>query len=102
MLNSRYAIYFNRRHRLVGHVFQGRYRAELIDSREYELEVSKYIHLNPYAAKMVKKAEHYPYSSYRAYIFHEANEHVQTERILSYFPEPQSFHYKQFVESEDE
>ncbi|WP_096203280.1 transposase [Bacillus sp. FJAT-45350] len=100
-LNTNYAKYFNKKHHYVGHVFQGRYGAELIDSREYELEASKYIHLNPYEAKMVVKPENYPWSSYRAYIFREANFHVQTERILSYFPHPQSFHYQQYVEHDD-
>jgi putative transposase len=47
MLNSRYAMYFNKRHHLVGHVFRGRYGAELIDTAEYLLGVSRYIHLNP-------------------------------------------------------
>ena len=51
MLNSRYAIYFNKRHELVGHVFQGRYGSEIIDSIVYQLEVSRYIHLNPVDAK---------------------------------------------------
>ena len=53
MLNSRYAMYFNKRHHLVGHVFQGRYGAELIDSKDYLLDVSRYIHLNPVEANMV-------------------------------------------------
>src|SRR5699024_10648536 len=44
-LNSRYAMYFNKRHRLVGHVFQGRYGAEIIETKDYLLEVSRYIHL---------------------------------------------------------
>ncbi len=51
---------------------------------------------------MVKNPEHYPYSSYRTYIFYEKNDHVQTKRFLSYFPQPHSFHYQQFVEKEDE
>jgi putative transposase len=46
-------MYFNKRHRLVGHVYQGRYGAELIDTKEYLLEVSRYIHLNPVEANMV-------------------------------------------------
>ena len=57
MLNSRYAMYFNKRHHLVGHVFQGRYGSELIDSADYFLDVSRYIHLNPVEANMVKYPE---------------------------------------------
>ncbi|MCQ6274690.1 transposase [Bacillus sp. V3B] len=98
MLNSRYAMYFNKRHRLVGHVFQGRYGSELIDTVDYQLEVSRYIHLNPVDAKMVKSAENYRWSSYVAYIFNETNPHVTTHKILSYFPNPQKENYRKYVE----
>ena len=53
MLNSRYAMYFNKRHRLVGHVFQGS---------------GRYIHLNPVEAKMVKSPKDFRWSSYTAYV----------------------------------
>jgi REP element-mobilizing transposase RayT len=98
MLNSRYAMYFNKRHRLVGHVFQGRYGAELIDSSDYLLDVSRYIHLNPVEAKMVKSPRDYRWSSYSAYISDYANPHVTTIKILSHFPEPQKENYRKFVE----
>lgn len=100
-INTTYAKYFNNRHNLVGHIFQSRYGSELIDSIQYELDVSKYIHLNPVEAHMVKKAEDYRWSSYRAYIYHEYNPHVSTEKILSYFPKPSSYHYQQFTEQRD-
>jgi putative transposase len=98
MLNSRYAMYFNKRHRLVGHVFQGRYGAELIDSAEYLLEVSRYIHLNPVEARMVKSPKDYRWSSYFAYITSIENPHVITAKILSHFPEPKKENYCKFVE----
>ncbi|WP_026572832.1 transposase [Bacillus sp. UNC438CL73TsuS30] len=99
MLNSRYAMYFNKRHHLVGHLFQGRYGAELIDTAEYLLDVSRYIHLNPVGANMVKSPEHYPWSSYSAYISNSHNlEIVTTKEILSFFPEPQKDQYRKFVE----
>ncbi|RKQ34268.1 transposase [Oceanobacillus halophilus] len=100
MLNSRYALYFNKRHRLVGHVFQGRYGAELIETIDYELEVSRYIHLNPLEAEMVNKPEEYRWSSYRAYVLGEENPHVRTERILGHFKEPREVGYRRFVEGE--
>lgn len=101
MLNSRYALYFNKRHRLVGHVFQGRYGAELIESKSYQLEVSRYIHLNPVVANMVETPEQYPWSSYEAYIRNVENQYATTDKILSYFPEPQKENYRLFVERED-
>lgn len=97
-LNLNYVKYFNRRHDLVGHIFQGRYGAELIDSVEYELDVSKYIHLNPVAAGMVKNAADYQWSSYRSYLSLEENPHVYTEKILSHFPKPSSYLYQMFTE----
>ena len=68
-LNSAYTTYFNIRRKRAGHLFQGRYKALLIDVDNYLLEVSRYIHLNPVRAGMAEKPEEYPYSSYRAYIF---------------------------------
>jgi len=52
-MHSRYAIYFNKKYHYDGHVFQGRYGAELIETDQYFLEVSRYIHRNPLEAKMV-------------------------------------------------
>ena len=97
-LHARYAIWFNREHQYVGHLFQGRYGAKLIDSDSYFLEVSRYIHLNPLEANMVLQPQNYPWSSYRAYISSIDNPHVTTTRILSYFPFPKQQYYQQFVE----
>ncbi|MBP1971736.1 hypothetical protein J2Z83_003891 [Virgibacillus natechei] len=80
---------FNKRHRLVGHVFQGRYGAELIETKEYQLEVSRYIHLNPVEAEMVSIPKDYRWSSYRAYVTEEGNPHVTSKKILSYFSAPE-------------
>lgn len=100
MLNSRYAMYFNKRHHLDGHVFQGRYGAKLVDSIGYLLDVSRYIHLNPVDANMVNAAEHYHWSSYNAYISNTSNPHVTTDKILSYFSDPPKENYRLYVESQ--
>ena len=50
-LNGVYTQAFNRRHRRVGHLFQGRYKAILVDKDAYSLELSRYIHLNPWRVK---------------------------------------------------
>jgi len=57
---------FNRRHRTVGHLFQGRFKAILVEKEGYLLELARYIVLNPVRAKMVKMPERYPWSSYRS------------------------------------
>jgi len=56
----------NRRHRRVGHLFQGRFKAILVDSDAYLLELSRYVVLNPVRAGRVKKPADWPWSSYRA------------------------------------
>ena len=63
-----YTVYFNRRHRRTGHVFEQRYKAFLVDKDNYLLQVSRYIHLNPVGAKMVARPQNYRWSSYRVYV----------------------------------
>ena len=55
---SSYAIWHGRRHRRVGHLFQGRYRAELIEDESYYWTVSRYIHPNPVRAGLVDARTH--------------------------------------------
>ncbi|MDH5536850.1 MAG: transposase, partial [Betaproteobacteria bacterium] len=65
-LNGVYTQAFNRRHRRVGHLFQGRYKAIVVDKDAYLRELCRYIVLNPVRAKAVKTAQRWPWSSYRA------------------------------------
>lgn len=64
-INGVYTQRFNRRHHLAGHLFQGRFKAILVDRDSYLLEVCRYVDLNPVRARMVKFPEDYPWSSYR-------------------------------------
>jgi putative transposase len=64
-LNGVYTMSFNRRHRTVGHVFQGRFKAILIEKESYLLEVCRYVVLNPVRAGLAKKPEDWGWSSYR-------------------------------------
>lgn len=99
MLNSRYAMYFDKRHRLVGHVFQGRCGGSaLIDSLDYLLEVSRYIHLNPVEAKMAMSPKDFRWSSYTAHISESVNTLITATKILSYFPKPQKENSRKFFE----
>ena len=66
LLNGSYTQYFNRKHRRVGHLFQGRYKAILVDKESYLLELARYIVLNPVRASMVRTADQWEWSSYRA------------------------------------
>jgi len=65
-LNGVYTQATNRRYRRVGHLFQGRFKAILVDSDTYLLELTRYIVLNPVRAGMVKKPAEWTWSSYRA------------------------------------
>jgi putative transposase len=65
-LNGVYTQSFNRRHDRVGHLLQGRFQAALIQKDSHLLEACRYIVWNPVRAKLVKKAEEWKWSSYRA------------------------------------
>jgi REP element-mobilizing transposase RayT len=65
-LNGVYTQYVNRTHRRVGHVFQGRYKAILVEKDSYLLELARYVVLNPVRAGRVANAGEWPWSSYRA------------------------------------
>ena len=65
-LNGVYTQAYNRRHGKTGHLFQGRYKAILVDADAYLLELSRYIVLNPVKAGMVKQPVDWAWSSYRA------------------------------------
>ncbi|WP_066067375.1 transposase [Neobacillus soli] len=99
MINTKYAKYFNKKYGFSGHVFEKRYGDELLNSPEYEIDVSKYIHLNPVEAGMVAAPEDYPWSSYRAYVRSVQIPLINTSPLLSYFPEPATQQYENYMKS---
>jgi len=103
-LNGVYTQAFNRRHEQVGHLFQGRYKAILVEKEAYLLELSRYIVLNPVRAKMVKKPEEWEWSSYRATAGLEgAPSFLTTDWILSQFADERKKAqrlYRRFVAKE--
>ena len=66
-INGSYTTYINRKRDRSGHLFQGRYKALLVNIDEYDQELSRYIHLNPVRAGMVEKPEEYKWLSYKDY-----------------------------------
>lgn len=81
-LNGVYTQKFKR----VGHVFQGRYKAIIVDKDSYLLELSRYVVLNPVRAKMVKHVKAWPWSSYRSMIGKSiVPVWLETDFILSQF-----------------
>lgn len=65
-LNSTYAGWFNHRHGRCGHLFQGRFKAFLIEKERYLREVLRYVALNPVRAGLVARPEEYRWSSHRS------------------------------------
>jgi len=103
-LNGSYTSYFNRRRRRSGHLFQGRFKAHLIDEHGYFQVVSRYIHLNPVRAKVVARPQDYPWSSYAGYVrAGRALDWITYERVLLDFrPGNDSVRrrrYRQYVEA---
>ena len=104
-LNGVYAQRFNVVQDRCGPLFQGRYKAILVDSDEYLLTVSRYIHLNPVDANIVYRPEHFRWSSYRAYLLDSGPSWLHKEEILNCFQQIRPHkEYKLFVEQhlEDE
>lgn len=66
-INIKFAMYCNKKYKTVGHVFQDRFKSEVVESDESLLNVIRYVHNNPVKAKMVDKPKEYEWSSYNAY-----------------------------------
>ena len=97
-LNGVYTQRFNRVHGRVGHVFQGRYKAILVERDSYLLELARYVVLNPLRAKMVKRLETWPWSSYLA-IYGQAESPLwlQTDWLLAQFGQRRSSAVAKYV-----
>jgi REP element-mobilizing transposase RayT len=83
-----HAIYFNRKHRRVGHLFQNRYKSILCQEDAYLLELVRYIHLNPIRAKIVpdlKFLDKYAYSGHAAIMGKKKNGWQDTDYVLKFF-----------------
>jgi len=84
-LATKYSVYFNKRHKRVGHLFQGVYKAVLVDNDNYLLHLSRYIHLNPVKDGPLRVALLDTYSSYPDYLGIRKTSWVNPQTILSFF-----------------
>lgn len=122
-LEVAYSMYFNKKYNRVGHLFQGRFKAKLIETDEYLVELSRYIHLNPlelYASRpdledqigagvvkeiliddiLREKLAYYLWSSYSEYLGVATEKLCSTELILNYFSSKEkNSSYREFVEA---
>jgi putative transposase len=95
-LQQSYTQYFNRIHRKVGHLFQGRYKAIICDKDAYLLTLIRYLHLNPVRAKLVTHPDRYLYSGHAAYLTGRATDVLDPMPGLAVFGGTRA--YRQFVQ----
>lgn len=100
-LNAFYSQEFNRQHGLVGHVFQGRYKAILVQKESYLLELARYVVLNPVRAGIVSDPKDWQWGSYNFTTGeHDAPTWLNTVWLLSQFGKSRNLSlgaYRQFV-----
>ena len=87
-LNGVYTQLNNRAHGRVGHVFQGRFKAIVVDKDNYLLELARYVVLNPVRAGMVQEPAQWPWSSYHAMLSPASlpgPDWLATDKLLAYF-----------------
>lgn len=100
-ISNAYTQYFNKRYQRVGPLFQGKFKASKIDTDEYILHLSRYIHLNP-IGRGASLAE-FEWSSYLDYLGKEKRNWVKTDFITNYFTTSHPKEdYKKFVEEDRE
>ena len=99
-----YAGAYNRRHRRIGHLFYNRYKSILCQEDSYLLELTRYIHLNPVRAGIVKTVDEldgYPYSGHGTLMGRHSYDWQETEKILGMFGSRESnarMAYRDFVQ----
>ncbi len=97
-INGAYTTHFNIKRKRAGHLFQGRYKAILVEFDEYAMELTRYIHLNPVRAGMAALPEQYRWSSYRSYIgLSPSPDWLRMESVLAHFGKDAA-RYRSFVE----
>jgi putative transposase len=87
-LLTSHAIYFNKRHRRAGHLFQNRYKAIICQEELYFLELVRYINLNPLNAGIVDSLDEltdYPYTSHSHLLGKKSADWFDVEQVLSFF-----------------
>lgn len=98
-----YCMYFNKKYNTVGRLFQGPFKAKLVEREEYLLQLSRYIHLNPGEIFKTRFLKNYLWSSYLDYIGKRNRGLCETDLILSYFSKTvPGLSYQNFVEQSNE
>jgi len=94
-----YVSYFNKKYNRVGHLFQDRFKSEIVENDAYVLTLARYIHQNPVKAGMVKLPSEYKWSSYNRYlkVNNSPSKLLDKEILLGMFSEDMDAARKLFV-----
>lgn len=102
-INTSYTVYINKRHGRFGHLFQGRFKAIIVDKEGYLLQLSRYIHLNPVRSGITDSPMRYKWSSYHEFFGSRGRGGlIEANDTLSYFSKNRSAaikKYREFVEA---
>lgn len=101
-IQMNFAIYYNKKYDYVGHVFQDRYHAKLIESEVYFLMVNRYIHRNPLEGNIVTTLKNYPWSSYPSYLTSHNSPLISKNKTLQFFPSTTKNTYQQYIEEKED
>lgn len=99
-ISSSYVYYYNLKHGRCGHLFQERFKSEVVENDSYFLTVLRYIHQNPIKANMVKKLKEYKWSSYNEYI--NKSKIIDTEFAFKIFSEDKDTAIQRFINFNNE
>ena len=99
-ISSSYVYYYNLKYSRCGHLFQERFKSEVVENDSYFLTVLRYIHQNPIKANMVKKIKDYKWSSYNEYI--NTSKIVDTDFALKMFSEEKDIVVRRFMSFNNE
>ncbi len=87
-IQTSYSIFYNLKHRRSGHLFQGRFKAILVEDESYWINLSLYIHLNPVRARIIDDVSKYEWSSYHDYIYSKKkNSWLDSDAVLKEYGE---------------
>ncbi len=92
---GKFVYWYNHKYDRTGYLFQDRFKSEAVEDDAYFLTVLRYIHQNPLKSGIVKELEHYPWSSYNAYI--NRNQLVDADFVLKMFSGRQAQALKLFI-----
>jgi len=101
-ISTSYSMHFNKRHKRVGSLFQGVYKAVYVPNDEYLVHLSRYIHRNPLKLTGLNPVnlDKYPYSSYSTYFSPSQRPWIDTKIISEYFKSGDKFStqlYREFI-----